>query len=324
MRKYLSQHHIHITLFVLIKCCFIGILFVRLAAFKVNPMQHAFRSIKFDIKRSRRRHHPFCSCTSVSSSAFYLSEEKWITGNHLVAWKLRNVPDHSLSYEMNPQAIRDGSILREHFRSALMSNRTVTFCESVQLKRLKEQSSHRSVVVTNMMTTEQTTPIGDPNALQINENVLGYERTNGCGCTSCVAIYDLTTLHLPPIISEFLELLTFNLATLTHLQKVEDERHSNTTEQDVGNKIGVSKGTQRASVAMIVLIGLYKQYISPLMPPACRFVPTCSSYGIQSIEEFGPSRGAILTAWRLLRCSPMGGKGYDPPRWPPVPYTYGR
>lgn len=76
------------------------------------------------------------------------------------------------------------------------------------------------------------------------------------------------------------------------------------------------------SSSMIGAIGFYKYWISPLLPPACRFVPTCSIYGIQAIKEFGPYKGAILTAWRILRCSPFGGKGYDPPKWPPVFYTY--
>ena len=75
--------------------------------------------------------------------------------------------------------------------------------------------------------------------------------------------------------------------------------------------------------AMVASIGVYKRFISPLLPPACRFLPTCSQYGVQAIEEFGPTKGAILTAWRILRCSPLGGKGYDPPKWPPVPYSYG-
>ena len=74
--------------------------------------------------------------------------------------------------------------------------------------------------------------------------------------------------------------------------------------------------------AMVSAIGVYKNFISPLLPPACRFVPTCSQYGVQAIEEFGPTKGAVLTAWRILRCSPLGGKGYDPPKWPPVSYTY--
>jgi len=76
------------------------------------------------------------------------------------------------------------------------------------------------------------------------------------------------------------------------------------------------------STAMIATIGIYKNFISPLLPPACRFVPTCSQYGVQAIKEYGPGKGVILTSWRLLRCSPFGGKGYDPPKWPPVSYTY--
>ena len=76
------------------------------------------------------------------------------------------------------------------------------------------------------------------------------------------------------------------------------------------------------STAMIATIGFYKEIISPILPPACRFVPTCSQYGVQAIERFGPTRGVILIAWRLLRCSPVGGKGYDPPKWPPVAFTY--
>lgn len=76
------------------------------------------------------------------------------------------------------------------------------------------------------------------------------------------------------------------------------------------------------SQAMIATIGIYKNFISPLLPPACRFVPTCSQYGVQAIEKYGPGKGVVLTSWRLLRCSPFGGKGYDPPKWPPVSYTY--
>eukprot|EP00535_Pseudo-nitzschia_heimii_P004807 CAMPEP_0197184790 /NCGR_PEP_ID=MMETSP1423-20130617/10597_1 /TAXON_ID=476441 /ORGANISM="Pseudo-nitzschia heimii, Strain UNC1101" /LENGTH=252 /DNA_ID=CAMNT_0042635695 /DNA_START=87 /DNA_END=845 /DNA_ORIENTATION=+ len=76
------------------------------------------------------------------------------------------------------------------------------------------------------------------------------------------------------------------------------------------------------SSAMIATIGIYKNFISPLLPPACRFVPTCSQYGVQAIKEFGPSKGLLLTSWRILRCTPFGGKGFDPPKWPPVSYTY--
>jgi uncharacterized protein len=76
------------------------------------------------------------------------------------------------------------------------------------------------------------------------------------------------------------------------------------------------------SIMMSGAIGFYKKVISPLLPPACRFVPTCSTYGVQAIKEFGPTKGIILIAWRILRCTPIGGKGYDPPTWPPVFYTF--
>ncbi|CAM9284781.1 unnamed protein product, partial [Ascophyllum nodosum] len=61
----------------------------------------------------------------------------------------------------------------------------------------------------------------------------------------------------------------------------------------------------------------YKKELSPLMPPACRFLPTCSVYGVEAIEKFGPAKGAVLTAWRLMRCNPFAGYGVDHPRWPP-------
>ena len=64
------------------------------------------------------------------------------------------------------------------------------------------------------------------------------------------------------------------------------------------------------SGSMILALKFYKGWISPLLPPACRFLPTCSQYGVQAIEEFGPSQGLILTAWRLARCTPLGGRGY--------------
>jgi putative membrane protein insertion efficiency factor len=106
--------------------------------------------------------------------------------------------------------------------------------------------------------------------------------------------------------------------------------HQDDTTKD-GDGDGSSKDTSTTppqpidepmSKAMIASIGVYKEFISPLLPPACRFLPTCSQYGVQAIKEFGPGKGAILTTWRLLRCTPIGGKGYDPPKWPPVPYWY--
>lgn len=98
----------------------------------------------------------------------------------------------------------------------------------------------------------------------------------------------------------------------------EDEKTAN---ESVNSKSG--DGEEVMSGSMIMAIGFYKQWISPLLPPACRFLPTCSQYGVQAIKEFGPTKGVILTAWRLARCTPFGGRGYDPPIWPPVQYNYG-
>jgi uncharacterized protein len=56
----------------------------------------------------------------------------------------------------------------------------------------------------------------------------------------------------------------------------------------------------------------YQRLISPLLPPACRYVPTCSEYAIEAIERHGAVRGSLKAAWRLLRCNPFAGSGYDP------------
>ncbi|MPM98641.1 putative membrane protein insertion efficiency factor [bioreactor metagenome] len=64
--------------------------------------------------------------------------------------------------------------------------------------------------------------------------------------------------------------------------------------------------------AMIGLIKLYKKYISPLLPPSCRFIPTCSQYAIEAIEKYGAFKGGGLAIWRILRCNPFCAGGYDP------------
>ena len=73
-----------------------------------------------------------------------------------------------------------------------------------------------------------------------------------------------------------------------------------------------------ATRVALALIRFYRTQISPLTPPSCRFVPTCSQYAMTAFRRFGPAKGLALTAWRILRCNPWGGVGYDPPSWPPV------
>ncbi|MFY9555465.1 MAG: membrane protein insertion efficiency factor YidD [Blastocatellia bacterium] len=67
-------------------------------------------------------------------------------------------------------------------------------------------------------------------------------------------------------------------------------------------------------VVLIYLIKSYRLFVSPLLPPSCRFTPTCSVYTMQAIEKYGALRGAYLGARRLLRCHPFHSGGYDPVR----------
>ena len=72
---------------------------------------------------------------------------------------------------------------------------------------------------------------------------------------------------------------------------------------------------QRAGVMRVVLSAVVRSYqllVSPLLPPACRFLPTCSEYAAEAIERHGAWRGIILASRRLVRCHPWGGSGYDP------------
>lgn len=62
----------------------------------------------------------------------------------------------------------------------------------------------------------------------------------------------------------------------------------------------------------IQLIGLYKRWVSPALPVSCRFVPTCSEYAMEACDRHGLLRGAALALWRIARCNPLGGSGYDP------------
>ncbi|KAG8457489.1 hypothetical protein KFE25_003793 [Diacronema lutheri] len=86
---------------------------------------------------------------------------------------------------------------------------------------------------------------------------------------------------------------------------------------------GVAPSRERGVALELWLIGFYKDWISPVLPRACRFVPTCSSYGEQAYEEYGAARGLVLTAWRIARCNPLGGSGFDPPCWPPPAWGAG-
>ncbi len=65
------------------------------------------------------------------------------------------------------------------------------------------------------------------------------------------------------------------------------------------------------SLVLAILRG-YKRYLSPMLPAACRYVPTCSEYAIEAIERNGVLRGGAQAILRFLRCNPFGGHGHDP------------
>jgi putative membrane protein insertion efficiency factor len=68
-------------------------------------------------------------------------------------------------------------------------------------------------------------------------------------------------------------------------------------------------------LALVGLVRFYQLAISPHFPSSCRFQPTCSAYAILALQKYGAVRGTMLAVWRILRCNPWGGHGYDPPRW---------
>jgi putative membrane protein insertion efficiency factor len=62
----------------------------------------------------------------------------------------------------------------------------------------------------------------------------------------------------------------------------------------------------------LAAISLYRRAVSPWLPVACRFDPTCSAYAAEAIRLHGTARGAALALARILRCRPFGGGGHDP------------
>lgn len=60
------------------------------------------------------------------------------------------------------------------------------------------------------------------------------------------------------------------------------------------------------------LIRFYQLGVSPLLPPACKFYPTCSQYGYEAIAKYGLLKGGARAIWRVLRCNPFSKGGYDP------------
>ena len=73
---------------------------------------------------------------------------------------------------------------------------------------------------------------------------------------------------------------------------------------------------QLAVGALSLPIWIYRRFLSPLLPPSCRYTPTCSEYALEALKTHGPLKGTYLTVRRLLRCHPItwlgGSSGFDP------------
>ena len=72
-----------------------------------------------------------------------------------------------------------------------------------------------------------------------------------------------------------------------------------------------ARGSLLARV-VLALISIYRRVVSPLLPPACRFYPTCSEYATAAVRHHGVARGLWLALRRLLRCHPFNAGGFDP------------
>ncbi|WP_288952144.1 membrane protein insertion efficiency factor YidD [uncultured Prevotella sp.] len=96
------------------------------------------------------------------------------------------------------------------------------------------------------------------------------------------------------------------------MKELEDDRIQQDRQYKNPFKKVLSFLSRGLSWLLILPILFYRHFISPFTPPSCRFTPTCSEYARQAIMKHGPFKGLALAIWRILRCNPWGGSGYDP------------
>ncbi len=71
-------------------------------------------------------------------------------------------------------------------------------------------------------------------------------------------------------------------------------------------------GSALLGLAIRAMIRAYQLLVAPILPPSCRYYPSCSHYAAEAVAVHGPGRGSWLALRRVLRCHPWGGSGYDP------------
>ena len=66
-----------------------------------------------------------------------------------------------------------------------------------------------------------------------------------------------------------------------------------------------------AALPLLIPVYAYRKLISPFIAPRCRYYPSCSTYAVEALREYGPIRGGVLAAWRVVRCNPFSDGGFD-------------
>jgi hypothetical protein len=88
--------------------------------------------------------------------------------------------------------------------------------------------------------------------------------------------------------------------------------------EGIARKIGASPPARAPRIVAIGVVAIYRAAVSPVIQamngPACRFEPSCSAYARDAIAEYGIVRGGAMAIWRVARCNPLGGHGFDPVR----------
>ena len=83
------------------------------------------------------------------------------------------------------------------------------------------------------------------------------------------------------------------------------------------------KFEETAKAVLVTFIGGYRRFLSPLLPPSCRYVPTCSEYAQEAIGRYGCWRGSAMALGRLFNCHPFAQGGFDPVPLPDTALTGG-
>jgi uncharacterized protein len=77
------------------------------------------------------------------------------------------------------------------------------------------------------------------------------------------------------------------------------------------NKTFGARLRQIATLPLLIPVFAYRKLVSPFLAPRCRYYPTCSTYAVDALKEYGPIKGSVLAAWRVVRCNPFSDGGFD-------------